>query len=513
MSDPALDAVIRLGVEPVSQDQPGGTSVRNEDEYAELQAEISKLESLTGGAVDWPRVVELGTGILSSKSKDILVASYLSLGLFERFGYEGLAAASRFLADLLQNFWETLYPEVTRLRGRIGAVEWFSERLGLAVDQRDPDPGEDDAVRAAREAAVKLAEAVDSRFGDESPGLGDLLQALRQRVDDLAVRAEPKAPQPVAPAAAPGIPTAITSIREAHNAVRQVVTYLREQDQADPVPYVLLREVEWAAVAALPPNNGGKTMIPGPSPGEAKEYQELGANRDWSVLLERVENRLTKAPLWLDLQRFADRAMEGLGLSPVREAVRGPFARFLRRLPGIQDLSFQSGVAFADPETRLWIDGTILASGGEGGSAPGPQAAAGADDERLIEADKKAREQAQGGRFQEAITILQEGLRDTAGRRERFLWRSAIARLCLDAGQAALALAQLEALDEDIRHFSLEEWEPALALEVLKSLYQCQGKVVAGTKQPLPGMAERMEELYRRLCRLDVVVAAALKGR
>jgi type VI secretion system protein VasJ len=73
-----------------------------------------------------------------------------------------------------------------------------------------------------------------------------------------------------------------------------------------------------------------------------------------------------------------------------------------------------------------------------------------------------------------------------------------IAHVCRQAGRHELARALLEALDQQGRHHDLERWEPDLALAIAHQLHGCYEQL---------GLRERKEELYRRLCRLDLDAA------
>ena len=120
--------LLDLGRKPVSEEHPAGADARYEPEYDLLQQEIDKLASATaGGAVDWKQVVKLGSVILSSKSKDLKIASYLAVALLHLKGVEGLSAGAQLLLDLVSNFWDTLYPAKKRMRGRFGAISWWDE--------------------------------------------------------------------------------------------------------------------------------------------------------------------------------------------------------------------------------------------------------------------------------------------------------------------------------------------------------------------------------------------------
>jgi hypothetical protein len=82
-----------------------------------------------------------------------------------------------------------------------------------------------------------------------------------------------------------------------------------------------------------------------------------------------------------------------------------------------------------------------------------------------------------------------------------------LVQLCIEAGKMEFAFPQLEQLEQEITQFSLEEWEPELATNVIHCLMQCS----SGAK-PAPALAERSKEIYARLCRLDPAAAVTTQG-
>lgn len=71
-----------LGKEPIQPDQPAGQEARYTPEYEQLQAEIDKLSLPSASrGVDWRKVESLASVILAQKSKDLAVASYLTVAL------------------------------------------------------------------------------------------------------------------------------------------------------------------------------------------------------------------------------------------------------------------------------------------------------------------------------------------------------------------------------------------------------------------------------------------------
>lgn len=95
---------------PIPGGAPSGSDVRYDSDYEALKTEADKIGALTGGDVDWERIIQLSTGILTQKSKDLLVGTYLCFALFKSQGYPGLAAGLDGLRRLIEAHWEGLFP-------------------------------------------------------------------------------------------------------------------------------------------------------------------------------------------------------------------------------------------------------------------------------------------------------------------------------------------------------------------------------------------------------------------
>jgi hypothetical protein len=80
-------------------------------------------------------------------------------------------------------------------------------------------------------------------------------------------------------------------------------------------------------------------------------------------------------------------------------------------------------------------------------------------------------------------------------------------------GLLEVAMPQLEFLQEQVDRFGLEEWEPALGLEVEQLLLECYYALVKKTKEPPNTLVEKAARLHARLCRLDVTAVLTLDGK
>ncbi len=143
---------------PISAAQPGGDNASYDPEYEALRLEVTKLDSLTGGAVDWDKVVADSGAILTGKSKDYLVACYHAYALYETQKLPGLAVGLALLEGLFETYWETGFPPVKRARGRgsdaaVAVVVLDVTRPGarpLIVEERDDDESTESTVWTAR---------------------------------------------------------------------------------------------------------------------------------------------------------------------------------------------------------------------------------------------------------------------------------------------------------------------------------------------------------------------------
>jgi type VI secretion system protein VasJ len=527
-----------LGESPIRDGAPAGESVKYDADFETLKSEIEKLDSVTAQAEpDWRLILTLAERILARKSKDILVASYLVFALMKERGYAGLRDGLTVYTAILTNFWDGLFPEAHRMRGRVAALSWLMERLPRLVERQAPGAHEADAVRACEEAFGSFFDQVRVRFESDSPGMGDLKSAIERRVVDLpakappppepaaAVPATPGAPPPAAaprPAAPPPAAAAIGEISSPQDAqkalnataltLRTAATVLRKANPADPLPYRVLRFASWLPIRAAPPASGGETQLPPPRPQVIDAAATLTAAGDWASLLELGEGRTADTPFWLDASRHTATALAGMGPGhePARQEVISSLAGLLKRVPGLLDLRFKEGVPFVDDQTKLWIGAEVMEAPGGGGSGGGATPSGG-DDAAIQSAKGEARKLLAGGKFAEAMAIFQHGTSGASSRRDRFRWKLALAEAISDAGQTELAMHQLESLEQEAEDFKLDEWEPSLCTGVVVLLYKCQKKLLAGAQKGSPEAMAAAGRTYARLCRIDPVAAMELK--
>ena len=500
-----------LGRQAVPGESPTGRALGDDPDFELLRAEATK-DPVKGIPTEWPRVVELGSRILAEKSKDVPTCSYWTLGLLHTEGPAGLLDGLRALEGLLSEYWETAFPPVpARLRARANAIDWLAERAAAELGRRPISAAERDAVLASLQAAGDLQKILDERFLESPVSLVRVTETLREILARLPEPEPPRDPSAAAGSRSSAAPAdaALTSDADAELWLLRCADFHLDRDPASPLGHRILRVACWGSVIGAPPSDRGRLLVSGPPSELASRLQGLAAAAQWAELLGLSSASFREHPLWLDLQRHADRALEALGPehAAAGEALRGELRLLLERAPGLAELAFQDGTSLADAETRRWLEERVRGAGA--GAATGSGAGAAVDAEREA-ARAEARALARKGRLAEALAGLEPLLRGEASARSRFLARLELASLCAEVGEDRLAAPLLEALDAELGRRALEDWEPRLAAQVLEALYRSRRRLAerAGGGDD---SAAKAQQVFERICRIDPVAAAALE--
>ncbi len=173
---PDSDTLNTIATSPIPGEQPCGESVRYDEAFSKLEAEVGKLENPAGGDIDWRMVEEGAVELLTRTSKDLLLVAWLARAMWQREGLGGLASGLETARRVMETFWEKLHPQ--RTRPRRAALEWLGEKLAAAIndEQLASDPA--GAARCVSEIEAIAAWSGD-RFEGEDCGLLALLSRLR----------------------------------------------------------------------------------------------------------------------------------------------------------------------------------------------------------------------------------------------------------------------------------------------------------------------------------------------
>ncbi len=519
--------LLLLGKEGIDAKNPTGVNIRYETEFDELQTEIDKLSSPTSsGSFDWGKVIKISSEILAGKSKDLLVASYLAVALIHTQKTDGLSVGLQIYGDLLEVFWEDLFPPKKRLRGRIGAIEWWLEKSASVLEQLKPDPLPPEKIEELKDALGRVDRLLKD-YLDEPPSVRGIERYLDMIPGTAEEEPEPETPKKARPEdskgspqtrsqkeAAPQEPVSIASDEDAQKVfrlglqnIRQAALHLRESNIGDPAPYRWTRFVAWAAVTSPPPATDDKTTIPPPSPqaiADIKSFRDAG---NWDALVKLAETSLLQSIFWLDLNRFSWEGLENMGeqYQQAQEVISQETALLLYRFQDLVTFSFSDGTPLADEETRQWLRGISI---GGSGTAQSPEMAASAknspETEHLEEMIRKALALSKKRKTLEATRILQQGLQKSSAPRGRLHFRMALAQVLTLAKKPGLAVPHLDDMLHILETYRLEEWDRDLAVSALKIAY-------TGFKNDAQEESRQAESrILSRIARLDPVEALGL---
>jgi type VI secretion system protein ImpA len=400
-------------------------------------------------------------------------------------------------------------------------------------------------VDGSVEALGDLDRVSRERFGDTAPNflrLQDSLAEVQRVVRQLLAKKlelEPDPPELVA-AAAPATAASQTTTGSdspqrasaadqpfAHHEVvdRESATasaiaaarFLRSNEPRSPASYLILRGLRWGELRAHGERPDPR-LLEAPSSQVRSHLKTLLLDRKWTQLLEAVEGVMA-TPVgrgWLDLQRYALCASEGLGdeFGPVSQAIRSELKSLLADVPELASMSLMDDMPTANPDTQQWL----REQGLNGAHAPGD----GRSEEQraVMETNGQSRSSDRGwdrasaevhaGRAERGLQLLMDELNKEKTPRARFLRRTQIARIMVDSGLEAIAVPILTELLGLIENHKLAEWEAGdLVAEPMALLYQCIERLA-----PEAVASDHSKDtLYPRICSLDPLQAMALKSK
>lgn len=226
---------------PIEPGEPSGRDLRYQGTYDEIRDVRRDEGGLPQGVweteakrADWARVSELCTDAIKNSSKDLQIAAWLLEAWLNLYGFSGVASGFELLSNLLERYWDTVYPraEDGDLEYRASPFSWINERLTAQIKlipfiyPDDPDAAhlswadwemacfhagavsrnakspnaltqdgfqrslhltpasvlesQFSAVNAALLACSQTGETLDRKFGKDSPSLQNILSVLEK---------------------------------------------------------------------------------------------------------------------------------------------------------------------------------------------------------------------------------------------------------------------------------------------------------------------------------------------
>lgn len=369
VSKVTMQEIARL-LAPVDSMQAAGLFDVEDETYQAIDQEMVKLGGLQEAAIDWPFIEEASRQYLASQCKHLRIVGHLGVAWLRSGCWEHWCHTLELLAGMVERYWETAHPKPgpTGFPGKRKLVALLLKRLADALPHLDRFSYMPASVEGARKAIACLQqEAISAQL--DIAALEALERALLKQAE-LASGAADAAPASVAPSisrAAPATealrPVAVSvslgNERETRRAVMSMAEYINQQDPYDPTGYQLRRFGLWAHIQAAPPaKREQRTELMAVPLDIAARYEEaISSSVIDTALLLRVEKSVVAAPYWIRGSFLAASIAASLAMEEVAEAIRRATARFVRRLPALEQLRFSDGTAFVDEQCLAWLRG------------------------------------------------------------------------------------------------------------------------------------------------------------
>src|SRR6266850_2348515 len=593
---------------PIPGENPSGANLRYAPVYDKIKEARREDDDAPQGewkherkVADWKQVVKLASESLATKSKDLQLAAWLTEAMLRTEGFAGLLAGLKLLQALIENFWDTLYPEIEDgdAEMRVAPLDWVGSPSGggqaITFDQEvrmvpltrkgydwfqfkqsravgyETDAAASEAKAEARATAIaegkitaddfdtafaatpkafyveskqnldgcletieSLSGICEAKFGDVTPGFGGLrtaLEEVRSAVNNLLQKkrelepdeetasegATEEAGADASAASDSGDAPARTrkTVSEepadkddACSRVAMVARFLRREDPYSPAPYLMLRGLRWGELR-LGGDSPSLELLAPPATQVRQELKRLSVESNWTELIEAAENAMALpcGRAWLDLQRYAVRALDAFGYPAIAAAIRSELRSLLSDMPKLPEWTLADDTPTANAETQTWLKEVTappqpangfqampsMDNGASSGSAaPGESAPP--------DSFQVAMGMARSGDVQQAIEILTREIAHERSGRARFQRKIQLSQICMSTGHEAIAYPILYEMADEIEQRKLEDWEASdVIAHPLALLYRCMNQ--------LDGDADLKRKLYARICRLDPVQA------
>lgn len=134
-----VEALLR----PISAAEPSGADLRYQPVTDQIKEARREEDDLNQGVwkhdiktADYTLVIKLSVEALTKRSKDLQIAAWLSEALLRREGFGGLRQGLDLMRRLLEEFWDTVYPEIDEdgdLEMRATPLRWVGSQLDRPV--------------------------------------------------------------------------------------------------------------------------------------------------------------------------------------------------------------------------------------------------------------------------------------------------------------------------------------------------------------------------------------------
>ncbi|HZI40837.1 MAG TPA: type VI secretion system protein TssA, partial [Gemmatimonadaceae bacterium] len=149
---------------PIPGTNPAGVELRSDPVYDKIKLARREDDEMPQGGweterktADWSQVIKLTKDAIATKSKDLQLAVWMAEAMLVREGFGGFRAALDTIIGLLEQHWETLYPEIDDgdLEARANVLSSLGgEKMKLRIKRKALDTAGHDVVQIQQASRV-----------------------------------------------------------------------------------------------------------------------------------------------------------------------------------------------------------------------------------------------------------------------------------------------------------------------------------------------------------------------
>jgi type VI secretion system protein VasJ len=489
---------------PICEESPAGEDPRYLDNFLLVKEELEKLQG-----TDFANVTTLCRQLLCETSKDLRIAGYHILSTTYAEGLTGLLNALHAYYNLIDTFWNECFPQSET--SRLAALSLLNNNRLCAFAEQHQQEMTAQLVKELVVQTDRINERLKEYQGEEVPRLTLLANWLEKQCKQF-----PDEPTPAEQDETLLVQTKTTSPPVSSSATRALNSEHDVTAAASQLHDHLSKNSDWLRALGIsramrwgnlsvPPHDNGITRIPEPrSSGWTELEQSIQAAAPNDALL--FSEKLFFEPgyhLFFDLQWQARNIAEKMGRSDIASFIENALRDLLERLPELLELSFANAQPFVGPECRQWIQQWAQPQPDAGSSSSADETEAALQDlveEALPLARKKKLSQALGCLDRYPALTKKHALNK----------KLAEVQLCVAAGKNQMAHILLEDLEKQVLNDPLAEWEPHLAVDILRQRTTVmQTLLKTADKNHKQRLEEQIEALHDKACRLDLKAAAS----
>jgi len=472
---------LKLGVTPIDEQNPTGTNIKYDEDFEKIESEISKLTSPSAsGEIDWGLVAKLSENILETKSKNILVSVYLSYALFKTKGIDGLSNGIKVLADLLENYWEGLYPPLKRIKGRKNAIEWLLDKLNKEFENIELFEVQNDFKEELLANLKKIDNFLNEHI-DDAPLFYNLIKLIDMKlslhVESKQEIVEEKIKEDTLKSQQDKKPLEDTPIvdKDVEKDFLALVSSLslftgemiKAKDYRSEL-FVITRAFAWLDIYESPSSTNNATMLSPPDTQEIELLQKLYDEKDFSSLLWTAESRITTYLFWLDLHFYVAESLSNLGQIQASQSVLEQTRYFVKKLPKLENLTFSDSTPFANKMTKKWLS--------------------------LKEKERttiKEKEREKIPCDSKGIDKLSKLMKSATSVEDEVLYNIEVCRCLANSSNEILITTYTKQLLDRVEEYKINRWKPKIALDAYLISIECLDNISQNDKL--------IKQLYKKI--------------